>query len=94
MCAPSFLVGARLTTCMRAHAHSLKGTLVMTQILHHSCSLMTHQFVPRYAYICSEDGLKKFHLKMFGRYIDTMKGVPKHYSAINGDSTIVINFIK
>jgi len=28
MCAPSFLVYARLTTCV--HAHSLEGTLVMT----------------------------------------------------------------
>ena len=30
MCAPSFLVCAHLTTCVRAHAHSLEGTLPTT----------------------------------------------------------------
>jgi len=27
VCAPSFLVCARLTTCVRAHTHILEGTL-------------------------------------------------------------------
>jgi len=29
MCASSFLVCVHLTTCVRAHAHSLEGTLVL-----------------------------------------------------------------
>jgi len=29
MCAPSFLVCAHLTTCVRAHAHSLEATLII-----------------------------------------------------------------
>jgi len=46
MCAPSFLVCAHLTTCVRTHVHSLEGTLITIPSLHKGniitmCSLVT-----------------------------------------------------
>jgi len=47
MCAPSFLVCARLTTCVPAH--SLKGTLFVTDIL--MTLLMCHFVIPALIYV-------------------------------------------
>jgi len=53
LCAPSFLVCARLTTCVRVHTHSLEGTLITGNIgvqKHHVLvsGLFIQSYIPQF----------------------------------------------